>query len=308
MFLTNDYYQYVQYPIAILIFITAFRLSIKIHKSQFLLLLFMVILTCGSLINGLTKGLVINPRGLIIPIIFIVIAKSNLYKYFKHIVYIVVFFTLLEYVLYYSGYPFWHSLSRFGLLRPVGIILDLSLNSLFITTSLYLLGHPFFGGVLAITFMSLQSAICYSVLLIKKNNYLYFTIISIIILIVIIQLGHLKLEGLGSESSMINAYKSILYATYDSCVLIGCSSNNITIITTAPGIIEDVGLIRASFFFGPLWIICFLILVLNESKSKLLPISYFITIVHYPVVFGILGTALLALSINYNNKFFTITK
>ena len=98
------------------------------------------------------------------------------------------------------------------------------------------------------------------------------------------KIGHLDLL---SRVSMINVYISSFNASYNSCIIIGCASNFVTIISGNVDLVMDFGIVRTAFFFGPIWIIIYIILVLNESKSKLLPICYFISMLHYPVVFGI---------------------
>ena len=41
---------------------------------------------------------------------------------------------------------------------------------------------------------------------------------------------------------------------------------------------------------------------MKSSKNKILPIAYYLTILHYPVAFGIINTAIIGISINYFNN------
>ena len=68
------------------------------------------------------------------------------------------------------------------------------------------------------------------------------------------------------------------------------------------GLFEDIGLMRALYFFGFPWMLFYTWLVFRISRSKVLPAIYFMTLLHYPLVFGIITTALMAISINYYNN------
>ena len=67
------------------------------------------------------------------------------------------------------------------------------------------------------------------------------------------------------------------------------------------GIFTDNGIVRTSTFGIP-WLIFYFILIFKSSKNKLLPIVWYLTILHYPIAFGIVNTAIIGISLNYFNK------
>ena len=66
---------------------------------------------------------------------------------------------------------------------------------------------------------------------------------------------------------------------YNYCFYIGCASNVIVIEGEQQfGLIADNGFVRTSFFFGVPWLLIYFILIYRNSKSKVLPILYYLTI------------------------------
>ena len=90
---------------------------------------------------------------------------------------------------------------------------------------------------------------------------------------------------------------------FSYCYIFGCASNMIIIEgEEIEGLFTDNGFVRTSFFFGIPWLILYFILIMKSSKNKLLPIVYYLTILHYPIAFGIINTAIIGISLNYVNN------
>lgn len=108
---------------------------------------------------------------------------------------------------------------------------------------------------------------------------------------------------------MLAVYYSLIDIQYDPCYLFGCASNitalsdpNSRYVLYSRNYIEEIGILRVIYYYGILWLLLYFLLVMRSSRSVALPAMYFFTVIHYPVVYGVLTTALLALSINYFNN------
>jgi hypothetical protein len=299
---------FIQYPIAVLIFLLSLKNFNKINRTDLVIVLLLLNLGALSYSLGILRGYTSNIRAILVPIIFIVIINSNSHKYLKPLFIYCLLILILEYIIYYSGFVFFRQLSRFGLLRPYGGLFDTHSSSLFMAVSLYLFGFPILGGVIAIFMMTLQTPIAYAVLLLKKKNIVIFMIFISITIFALYKIGHLDPNN---RLSMMTAYLLAFDFNYDYCYLLGCASNNIeieglkvalTVNLKKFGIIADNGPVRTLFFFGIPWLFFYFMLLSRNCKSKALPILYFVTIFHYPVSFGIVNTAVIAISINYFNN------
>ena len=300
------YYRFVQYPIAMLIIILSLMNIKKIKKTDIILVFWLIILGMLSFIAGKVNGLPSNIRPILVPIIFIIVFNSNSYKYLKPLFIFCLLITVIEYIAFFTGLDLWRDLRRgeyvigFNLLRPYGMFLDVHSNSLFLSVSLFLFGYPIVGAIAALFFMTLQTPIAYLALFLKKKNILIFLIFSSIVIIILYKTQHLNPD---LSFSMLSSYLAFFDYDYDYCYIIGCASNLIVIQGEQNlGIITDNGFVRTSFFFGIPWLILYFILLVKNSKHKVLPIVYFLTILHYPVAFGIINTAIIGISLNYFNN------
>ena len=294
------YSPWVQYTITVLIFLFSLWHIKPLSRIDIMLVLILISLGILSYYSGAFNEFPTNIRAILVPIIFIVVLNSNSYKYLKPLFIYCLFITILEYILYYSGLGFWRDITRLGILRPFGGLLGMHSTSLFLAVSLYLFGLPILGGFLAVLMMNLQTPIAYSVLFLRKKYILVFLIFSSVIFIALFKVGHLDVN---SSVSMMNSYLEFFNYEYNYCFYIGCASNVIVIEGVQQyGIIADNGLVRTSFFFGVPWLLIYFILIFRNSKSKALPIVYYLTILHYPVAFGIVTSAIIGISINYFNN------
>jgi hypothetical protein len=291
---------FIQYPITILIFIFSLRHINKINTTDIVIVLLLINLGILSYTFGSFKGFPVNIRAILVPIIFIVVLNSNAHKYLKPLFIYCLLIVIIEYIFYYSGLVFWRDLTRFGLLRPYGGLFDTHSNSLFLAISLYLFGFPILGGTIALLMMTLQTPIAYAVLFFNKKNIILFAIFASFTLLALYKIGHLDIDN---KVSMMSVYNASFNIEYNHCFLLGCASNIILIESTQNlANINDNGLVRTSYFFGILWLFFYFILLYRNCKSKALPIVYFVTILHYPVAFGIVNTAIIGISINYFNN------
>ena len=129
------------------------------------------------------------------------------------------------------------------------------------------------------------------------KRFVLFTLFSIIIIYTLLKTGHLSTS---LNISMINAYLSFSDYDFSICYIFGCASNIIILTGQSEfGVIEDNGFVRLFYTFGILWFIGYSFLCFRVSRDKLLTLGFFVTILHYPVSFGLLGTCLMAT----NNKF-----
>jgi len=259
-----------------------------------------------SFVAGRLDGLPSNIRPMLVPIIFIIVFNSNSYKYLKPLFIFCLCLTIIEYIGFFADQNIWRDLVRgvsfvgFHFLRPYGMFFDVHSNSLFLAISLFLFGYRIFGGLVAIFLLTLQTPIAYSVLFLKKKYVLIFLTFSLLISYLLLKVGHLNPD---TPHSMLYAYLKFFDYEYNYCSYIGCASNIIIIEgEIQKGEILDNGFVRTTYFFGIPWLISYFILLMGVSKSKLLPVVYFLTILHYPVAFGIINTAIIAISLNYFNN------
>jgi len=297
-----NYAVYVQYPIVIIIFLYSL-LSLKLLKKDIIFVMITLFFGVISYITGTSLGMETNTRAIIVPLIFYVVINSRSDRLLKIIFWYCLVFTIFEEVLFFSGVSYWGTLGRFGFLRPFGGFLDNHLSGVFLAVTLYIFGHKYLGGFIATIFLSLQTPLAYSVVFFNKKNIKFALLFLGLVIYLLYFVGHLKIE---QKDSMLNAYIAMKEYSFDTCYITGCSANSINtervVNVDSFRYIDDVGLIRVLYFFGIPWILFYTYLVFKKSKSIVLPLIYCMTILHYPVVFGVLTTALLAMSINYYNR------
>ena len=162
------------------------------------------------------------------------------------------------------------------------------------------------GGMSSLLFMSLQTALAYLVVFFKKR-YIFSLVLFLVILLYIVSISSAHLD-INSKHSMVSVYYSLIDIQYNACFIYGCASNiaDLTDLDSSyilyRGYMEEIGFLRILYYYGVLWLLVYFWLIMRLSSSVVLPVMYFMAMVHYPVVFGLLTTALLALSINYYNK------
>ena len=290
----------VQYFLLVIILISVSTKKIRINQKDIYILSLLIILAVISSSIGLYKGLNLNVRPFINPILFLIIINSKKFEILKYLFVYCAIVTITEYILYYFYTPVWKTIERFFVLRPWGGFLDMHLNGLFLAICLFLFGYRYFGWMIGAISMSLQTPITTLPMLISKRYLIILPIIVILIVVLLYYAGHLSLQ---TKNSMINAYLSIFNYKFDICLLVGCNSNDIklTLINNTLGVVEDNGFVRVFYLFGIPWLFVYIYFVFSKSRSYVVPLAYLLTIIHYPSGFGLLGTALMALSINYYN-------
>ncbi|MGK0290847.1 MAG: hypothetical protein ACI86H_002310 [bacterium] len=298
-----NYAIYVQYPLLIIILVYSLLSMNPLKKKEITLVVFISFFGVISYVFGVSLGMKTNIRAIIVPLIFYVVINSRSDKLLKIIFWYCLVFTIIEEALFFSGVSYWGILTRFIFLRPYGGFFDNHLSGLFLASTLYIFGHKYLGGFLATIFLSLQTPVVYSIAFLNKKNIKFAILFSGFIIYLLYTVGHLKIE---QKDSMLNAYISMKDYSYGSCYLTGCSAN---IINTEKiknkgsyRFIDDIGFLRVLYFFGVPWFLFYTLLVFKKSKSVVIPLIYWLTILHYPVVFGLLTTVLLAMSINYYNR------
>jgi len=262
------------------------------------------------LVSILNNG---NPgaKMIILPLIFYIVVNSNSDRLLRPLFIVSLFFILLEIILFYTelrSYLPFHipTLSRFNLVRPHGLFFEVHVTSLFIASTLYLFGRKYMGGMSSLLFMSLQTALAYLVVFFKKR-YIFSLVLFLVILLYIVSISSAHLD-INSKHSMVSVYYSLIDIQYNACFIYGCASNIADLTDLDSGYIlyrgymEEIGFLRILYYYGVLWLLVYFWLIMRLSSSVVLPVMYFMVMVHYPVVFGLLTTALLALSINYYNK------
>jgi hypothetical protein len=299
-----NYAVYVQYPILVIIFFYSLLTLKPLKNKDLTIILFLAFLGAVSFMIGISSGMKeINVRAILVPFIFFIVVNSRSDRLLKIIFWYCLTFTLIEELLFFLGISYWDILVRFTNLRPFGGFLDNHLSGLFLASTLYMYGHKYLGGFVATIFLSLQTPIAYSVVFLNKKNLKFAFIFCAGVIYLLYDIGHLKVE---QTDSMLNAYISITEYSFDNCFIMGCSSNSVDIEKAVKEdslrYIDDVGVIRVLYFFGAPWFLFYTLFVFNKSRSIVVPLIYWITILHYPVVFGVLTTALLAMSINYYNR------
>jgi hypothetical protein len=297
-----NYAVYVQYPIVI-IFLLYSLLSLKLLKKDIIFVMITLFFGVISYITGTSLGMETNTRAIIVPLIFYVVINSRSDRLLKIIFWYCLVFTIFEEVLFFSGVSYWGILTRFVFLRPYGGFLDNHLSGLFLAVTLYIFGHKYLGGFIATIFFSLQTPLAYSVVFLNKKNIKFALFFLGLVIYLLYVVGHLKIE---QKDSMLNAYISMNEYSFDRCYIMGCSANTINTERIQNmgtyRFIDDIGFIRVLYFFGVPWFVFYTVFVFKKSKSVVIPLVYWITILHYPVVFGVLTTALLAMNINYYNR------
>ena len=190
--------------------------------------------------------------------------------------------------------------SLFTMYRPIGGFIDLSLSSLFVATTLYIYGRKYLGGSILIATLTLQSIIAYSIVFLTKRNIFAAIIFLIILLYLLIISGHLSFVN---NSSMLNVYAKTFQYDFSTCLLLGCSSNYLTLyIDGVQYSVNDNGPLKMLYFYGIPWLILFFYLVFKNSNNKIIPAIYFLTILHDPAGYGIMGITLIAITVNYWNR------
>jgi len=318
-----DYSTYIQYSLTILIALYALWHVRTPNKKDLTLCVILTILGIISYTFGSLNGYDTNMRAIVVPPLFLLTINSKSERLLKPLFVVALIAYIIEIILFYTELNFWTHLTRFGHIRPFGLFLDVHLSGLFLATSMFLFGHKYIGGFISILSLSLQTPISYSLVFLKKKNILVFILFLIITITLLDKVGHLKVDYTslsssekvdlkGSDtSSMANVYLSFLKSTFNKCYLIGCSSNDVEVEMVEGGYIGlfmDIGLMRALYFFGFPWMLLYTWFVFRISRSKVLPAIYFMSLLHYPLVFGIITTVLLAISINYYNKIVSVRK
>ena len=134
----------------------------------------------------------------------------------------------------------------------------------------------------------------------KKNNLLLYFLAVLFMLFVIYSMGMFELKY---HNSNISAWLALFkYGIFQECLYLGCGSYDWKHITDK-GIIEDVGFYRILYKNGILWFLIYSLFVYKKSKSKLLFLYFWGTLLHYPVIFGLVNSALLGIIMNYNNRY-----
>jgi len=304
--------KYIQYPLVILILCYSLLSLKKISFND-------VLLGCCVLVAGflsffivfLSDNVISNIKPVLIPLIFIVVLRSNSHRLLIPLLKLSLMAVLIEYIWHYSGltdFSQYNSLLRLGIVRPQGLFLDLHVTSLFVASALYILGYRVLGGVAAVSFLSFQTTISYMAIIFrKKNKNLLFLFLPLVVLVMYIA-GHLDPTSHTSALSILLGIVGgeMSFGEYN-CYIYGCNTyeifsadrNNTDRLASW---VNELGFVTTAYFYGVPWLLFYLFLVFNSSKSYILPLMYFLTMIHYPVVFGILPTALLALSINYYNR------
>jgi hypothetical protein len=323
-----------QYPIVIFVIIFSLMTQKSLSRINVLLVTILVCFGFISFCYGLYFDFIVSGRGVLIPIIFFIVLNSQSYK-LLHILFIYsLFVIIIESLLYYTGNAHmitstlnfigssWYvpaerhlvgsmdmilfknlqvSPGAIKLYRPIGAFVDLSLSGLFIATTMYIYGHKYIGGLFIILAMTLQSIIAYSVVFINKRSPFIIFLIITIVGFFILNSGHLNYNY---PDTMINIYINTFIYDFDSCYIIGCSTNYIETTVNGNKVWSgDNGFIKVFYYFGIPWLFIYLYYVFRNSITKILPLIYFITIIKDPVGYGMLGTILLAISINYYNKY-----
>jgi hypothetical protein len=316
-----DYSTKLHYSLTIIIALYAL-LSVRTpNKKDFTLCVILIILGIISYTFGTLNDYVTNMRAILVPPLFLLLINSKSERLLKPLFVLSLIVYMLEIILFYNKSNFWIPITRFHLVRPFGLFLDIHLSGLFLASSLFLFGHKYLGALVSILSLSLQTPISYSVVFIKRRNIWFFIIFSTIIIFLLYEVGHLEVDDASfssteivdlrnsDTSSMANVYLSFLKSTVHKCYFIGCSTNDFNVEMVDGGYIglfHDIGLMRALYFFGFPWLMFYVWFVFRISRSKVLPAIYFISLLHYPIVLGIITTALLAISINYYNKIVSV--
>jgi len=306
MIYVPDYSPYVQYSITIIIFLYSLLTLKQIKFAGIVLFLLVLLFGVISFTIGILKELAVNPRAIAVPILFLITINSKSYKLLKPLFIYCLLITIIEILLGLTGLHFWGILTRLGLPRLHGGFLDIHLNGIFLCTCLYIFGHKYIGGIISLLTVSLQTPIAYSVVFMNKRNIKFCIFFLVILFYLLYIVGHLKSD---QKSSMLEAYLSIGNSEFSDCYLLGCSSIYLQIGQSKKKVAglqadyyEDVGFTKVFYFFGIPWFIFYTLLVFRFSKSKIIPLIYFLSILHFPVVFGVVTTCLLAVSINYYNR------
>ena len=208
---------------------------------------------------------------------------------------------MIDYVIAYAGLANIH-LARYAI-RPFGLFLDVHLSGLFFCVALFAFGHRFLAIAMAAVMGSGQTLIVII--------YLFFaakiTIRRIPILVLICVITYFFLEEIGHLSvdpdsmSLVNVYiqsftPESFQALHPACFLVGCSSN----ILDSPlsyDLLADIGLLRVAYQYGIVWVIVFLYLLRKYDFKYVL--AHLISLLHYPVAFGVLGLIVMILNLKY---------
>jgi hypothetical protein len=288
------------------VFFSIFTLK-KTNLKEIVLLLMLMTFGLISFSFGMLKGHDVNIRGVVAPLIFMIVVNSKSHLLLKPLFVISIMFLVVEYISYYSNNLYWTPIVRFGMLRPFGLFFNTTITSLFIALSLYTFGWKFLGGVVSIIMMSLQTPFTYIILYFNKlkiKNIIFASSFAICLYLLLNNIGHLDPNY---EASMISTYVISIQEGYHECYLYGCATNAITFNVSEERYISriaDNGILRSLYFFGPIWIFLYFILILRKSKNKLFSFVYLLSILHYAVVFGVLGAALIGIHINYINRYY----
>jgi len=307
-----QYSKYVQYPIVIIIILYSLSsLRARIRVSDLILLMMLMISGFVTLFMQAANGYNAEIKMILLPILFYIVLKSNSDRLLRPLFVVSLLFILLENLLFYTAladyFPKIDILTRYYLVRAHGVFFDVHVTSLFVASSLYLFGLRYIGALSTLLLMSFQTAVAYIVVFLKKRYFFQLIFFAIVLLSIILTTSsHLNVE---SRWAILGIYSSLIDLQYDSCYIFGCGAN-ISVLSDKNSIyglyrweqIEEIGVLRVFYYYGALWFSLYFIFIFRLSRSIALPAMYFMTLIHYPVVIGVLTTALLALSINYYNK------
>ncbi len=300
-------YKIVHYSIVVIVVILSIKkllFNLRLKTSDLIIISILSVLSIISILFGTFQNVDTNPRMLFIPLIFFIIFHSKENRIVDFI-FIIFFMELLaEYYKYYSGNNITiisnddlGILTRFNLYRPWGIFQDLHLTSLFLVTYLFVISRAKLGWFIGLVMMSLQTAMITLVYLIARKQVLIVALGGAITFVALLAIGHFNIS---QHDSMINAYLAVFDVNLDFCIIIGCASNNIHLVerTMGLGYAEDNGILRILYMTGLPWLVLYTFFILKTTKFNPITIVFLLTIFHYPVGYGLLGTTLMSLLVN----------
>ena len=296
-----DIQQYTPIPQYILSFIILFYVLIKskqrpgIGYDRIVLYLTIYFFAFVSILFGLANNYEVNIKPIVISTILIFFDtrefKPTCYKFFLKAAIILI---IPEYLLAYSGLYDGH-ITRFGLIRPFGVILDMHLLSGFITIGLFSLGYKKLSPLLAVFFACFQSVASVFVLLVRWAGKVFLILILVASGYILWSVGHLSIDE--GSVGLVKVFLKTLEANIDlRCMFLGCAVN-ITNLEGTFGQVIDNGLFRVGYQFGFIWLL-FVILMLRRYNFFFLT-AHLASILHYPVFLGILGSILMMLNLKY---------
>jgi len=287
---------YIQYSIVFILFVLFFMHSPRslLRKGDVVIYSIMFILCIISYLNGISMEMSTNFKPFIITILLVFLNSRllpvHLLKYF---LFILLAFLAIEYLVAYTQLiTTFHSnyVRIFGLIRPVGLFLDLHMTAYTIVFSIFILGYFKLTGFIAIFFGSYQIVIGWFILALSKLNLIYIFTSLLCIVFILYSVDHLT-TGENSESMLSVILNISDYEFSYKCLILGCSVN-IDSLSLSSGVgnkdsISDFGYFRILYQFGLLWAI--LLLFSLRRYNKFFIAANIVMCIHYPVTFGILG-------------------